>query len=88
MYFILLACLNGVIGSSFYNWWETTQIGCWSNRRLDSLLSWTSKKLHLKEFTRAENVMDKLQRMETQLDQLKQRLDHLDDISNNPATKP
>lgn len=90
MYFILLACLNSVIGSSFYNWWETTRIGCWSNRKIDLLLNWTTQKLHLKEFSRAENVMSKIQRLEDQIQELNQRLDKLDgiSISNSNNTRP
>lgn len=87
MYFILLACLNSVIGSSFYNWWETTRIGCWFNRKLDALLNWTAQKLHLKEFTRAENVMAKIQRLESEIQTLNQRLDALNGIPNTTKRK-
>jgi len=80
MYFILLACLNSVIGSSFYNWWETTRLGCWSNRKLDQLMNWTTQKLHLKEFSRAENVMAKLQRLELALQHLETEVKTLHDL--------
>lgn len=86
-YFVLMSCLSAVIGSSFYNWWETTRIGCWFNRRLDALMNWTSQRLHLKNFSRAENVMAKIQRLESEIQQLKQRLDDLDGISNTTKRK-
>lgn len=77
-YFVLMSCLSAVIGSSFYNWWETTRIGCWFNRRLDDLMNWTSQRLHLKNFSRAENVMAKLQKTESQLGQLEIRIAQLE----------
>lgn len=77
-YFVLMSCLSAVIGSSFYNWWETTLIGCWFNRRLDALMNWTSQRLHLKNFSRAENVMAKLQKTESQLGQLEIRIAQLE----------
>ena len=86
-YFVLMACLNSVIGSSFYNWWESTRIGCWFNRRLDALMNWTSQRLHLKNFSRAENVMAKIQRLESEIQQLNQRLAELDGIPNTTKTK-
>ena len=83
MYFILLSCLNSVIGSSFYNWWADTRIGRWSNLKLNQLLTWTTQKLHLKEFSRAENVMDKIQRLEKQIKDLETQIKDLCDLRNN-----
>jgi hypothetical protein len=87
MYFILLACLNSVIGSSFYNWWADTRIGCWSNRKLNQLLTWTTRKLHLKEFSRVENVMDKIQRLEGQIEDLETQIRELRGFHINTEEK-
>ena len=86
MYFILMACLNSVIGSSFYDWWETTRLGCWTNRKLDQLLDWTTHKLHLKEFSKAENIKDKIQRLEQDLHNLEQQVRLLHEISDHSET--
>jgi hypothetical protein len=69
--------LNAVIGSTFYNWWEDTRIGCWSNRKLDQWLSWTTQKLHMKDFAKTENLMDRIYKMETQIDQLYKKMEEI-----------
>jgi hypothetical protein len=73
-----MSCLSSVIGSSFYNWWETTRIGCWFNRKLDSTMNWASQRFHLKDFTRAENVMAKIQKHDQHLADLEQRIAQLE----------
>lgn len=50
-------------------------------------MNWTSQRLHLKNFSRAENVMAKIQRLESEIQQLNQRLDKLDGISNTTKRK-
>jgi hypothetical protein len=77
-YFLLMSCLSAVIGSSFYNWWETTQIGCWFNRKLDALMNWASQRLHLKNLGRAENITARIQQVQSQLTQLELRIAELE----------
>ena len=77
-YFLLMSCLSAVIGSSFYNWWETTQIGCWFNRKLDALMTWASQRLHLKNLGRAENITAQIQTIQSQLAQLALRVAELE----------
>ena len=50
-------------------------------------MNWTSQRLHLKNFSRAENVMAKIQRLESEIQQLNQRLAELDGIPNTTKTK-
>jgi hypothetical protein len=43
-------------------------------------MNWTTQKLHLKEFSRAENVMAKLQRLELALQHLETEVKTLHDL--------
>jgi hypothetical protein len=51
MYFLLIlslkSILSTVIGSSFYNWFKTTNFGIWFQIKLDSFMEYLSEKYNI-----------------------------------------
>jgi len=51
MYFLLIlslkSILSTIIGSSFYNWFRTTNFGIWSQMKLDKFMEYLSDKYNI-----------------------------------------
>ncbi len=51
MYFLLIlslkSILSTIIGSSFYNWFRTTNFGIWFQMKLDKFMEYLSDKYHI-----------------------------------------
>tara|TARA_B100000073_G_C23652297_1_gene541077 strand:+ start:652 stop:900 length:249 start_codon:yes stop_codon:yes gene_type:complete len=51
MYFLLIlslkSILSTIIGSSFYNWFRTTNIGIWFQMKLDKFMDYLSDKYNI-----------------------------------------
>tara|TARA_B100000287_G_scaffold65375_1_gene56919 strand:- start:3357 stop:3605 length:249 start_codon:yes stop_codon:yes gene_type:complete len=51
MYFLLIlslkSILSTIIGSSFYNWFRTTNIGIWFQMKLDKFMEYLSDKYNI-----------------------------------------
>jgi len=43
-WFILKSALSGVIGSSFYQWWQSTRMGIWFQKHLDAFMEYVAVK--------------------------------------------
>ena len=85
-FFVLKACLTGVIGSAFYAWVKTTRMGVWFDKKLDSLLNRISGRLDIEVLKKKEKVFKKLPiEVQTQQDRLidiEKRLKKLEEERN------
>ena len=85
-FFVLKACLTGVIGSAFYAWFKTTRMGIWFDKKLDSLLNRISGRLDIEVLKKNEKALKKLPvEVQTQQDRLidiEKRLKKLEEERN------
>jgi hypothetical protein len=85
-FFILKACLTGVIGSAFYAWFKTTRMGIWFDKKLDSLLNRISGRLDIEVLKKNEKALKKLpvevQTQQNRLVDIERRLKKLEEERN------
>jgi hypothetical protein len=43
-WFLLKSIMGSIIGSSFYQWWQGTKMGIWSQSRLDRFMQYLADK--------------------------------------------
>ena len=46
-WFLLKSIMGSLIGSSFYQWWQGTKMGIWSQSRLDQFMQYLADKYHI-----------------------------------------
>ena len=84
--FIVKAVLTGIIGSSFYAWFKTTQMGVWFDKKLDRLMSRVSNRLDIEVLKKKEKVFKKLpievQPQQGRLTDIEKRLKKLEEERN------
>lgn len=85
-FFIFKACIAGVIGSAFYAWFKTTQMGVWFDKKLDRLMSRVSNRLDIEVLKKKEKVFKKLpievQTQQGRLTDIEKRLKKLEEERN------
>ena len=80
MYFLLIlslkSILSTIIGSSFYNWFRTTNIGIWFQMKLDKFMEYLSDKYNI-ELAKKQSkfeadyplMMKRIEKIEKKLDE-------------------
>ena len=46
-WFLLKSILGSVVGSSFYQWWQSTTMGLWFQKRLDAFMQHVAVKYNI-----------------------------------------
>ncbi len=85
-FFILKACLTGVIGSAFYAWFKTTRMGIWFDKKLDRIMNKVSNRFDIEVLKKNEKAFKKLPiEIQTQQDRfidIEKRLKKLEEERN------
>ena len=80
MYFLLIlslkSILSSIIGSSFYNWFKTTNFGIWFQMKLDKFMEYLSHKYDI-ELAKKQSkfeadyplMMKRIEKIEKKLDE-------------------
>lgn len=85
-FFILKACITGVIGSAFYAWFKTTKMGIWFDKKLDRCMNWVTERLDIEILKKKEKAIKKLPidvtKQENRLQDIEKRLKKLEEERN------
>ena len=88
--FIVKAVLTGIIGSSFYVWFNTTRMGIWFNKKLDTLMTRVVNRCDVEVLKKQEKqikkipdiVLERLNTIEEQIGSMSKRMAKIEEERN------
>ena len=79
MYFLLIlslkSILSTIIGSSFYNWFRTTNFGIWFQLKLDKFMEYLSDKYHIELVKKQSKFEADYPLMMKRIEEIEKKLD-------------
>jgi nitrogen fixation/metabolism regulation signal transduction histidine kinase len=89
-FFIVKAVLTGIIGSSFYAWFKTTQLGIWFDKKLDALMTGVVKRCDIEVLKKQEkkikkmpdSVLNQLNNINQQIENMNKRMVKIEEERN------
>ena len=82
-WFVLKSILSGIIGSSFYKWWQDTSMGLWFQRKLDGALEYVQNKYDLQVFEKEQKFLRNYPTTALRLEELERRVQLLEGALDN-----